>query len=150
MASTELRYRAREGTCGDPRVAHALERHLDEVVALWERLGADGPSFGQTIDPDPAAARRGYFVPLARMLAAGIGSSREHRATYIDSRLNYLPKGLSGRERAELLARLLDSEASAVAELLAETCPRDVTWRRWRSCMRRSRGPPRRATRGCC
>ncbi|HEY3827688.1 MAG TPA: hypothetical protein VGL57_00700 [Solirubrobacteraceae bacterium] len=127
MASTELRYRAREGTCGDPRVAHALERHLDEVVALWERLGADGPSFGQTIDPDPAAARRGYFVPLARMLAAGIGSSREHRATYIDSRLNYLPKGLSGRERAELLARLLDSEASAVAELLAESCPRDVT-----------------------
>jgi FkbH-like protein len=127
MASTELRDRARGEVCGDVRVARALERQLEDVVALWERLGADGPSFGQTIDPDPAAARRGYFVPLARMLAAGVGGSRVHRATYIDSRLNYLPKGLAGRERAALLARLLEAEARAIAELLADACPPDAT-----------------------
>jgi hypothetical protein len=112
---------------GDPRVALALEQHLDEVVDLWEQLGPAGPAFGQTIDPDPLAVRRGYFTPLARMLAAGIGGSPEHRATYIDSRLNYLPKALSGHERAELLARLLDQEAQAVSELLADTCPAELT-----------------------
>jgi FkbH-like protein len=112
---------------GDLRVARALEQHLDEVVALWERLGAEGPAFGQTIDPDPAAARRGYFTPLARMLAAGIGGSSRHRATYVDSRLNYLPKALSGHERAELLARLLDAEGRAIAELLADICPAELT-----------------------
>ncbi len=127
MASTELRDRARGEALGDARVARALERRRDEVVALWERLGADGPSFGQTIDSDPAAARRGYFVPLARMLAAGVGGSREHRATYIDSRLNYLPKGLAGRERAALLTRLLEAEARAIAELLADECPPEAT-----------------------
>jgi FkbH-like protein len=126
MASTEPQHRASAEQLGDARVARALELHLDDVVALWERLGAEGPAFGQTIDPDPAAARRGYFLPLARMLAAGVGGSPAHRATYIDSRLNYLPKGLSGRDRAELLARLLDAEARAIAELLADACPREL------------------------
>ena len=95
----------------DPRVAHALEQHRDDLVELWEQLGADGPAFGQTIDPDRLAARRGYFVPLARMLAAGVAGSPEHRATYIDSRLNYVPKALSGQERAELLTRLLEKRS---------------------------------------
>jgi FkbH-like protein len=112
---------------GDLRVARALEQHLEEVVALWERLGAEGPSFGQTIDPDPAAARRGYFTPLAQMLVAGVGGSPRHRATYIDSRLNYLPKALSGRERAELLMRLLDAEGRAISELIADACPEELT-----------------------
>jgi FkbH-like protein len=127
MTSTEPQYRASGEELGDARVARALEQHLDEVVALWERLGAEGPSFGQAIDRDPVAARRGYFLPLARMLATGLGGSAAHRATYIDSRLNYLPKGLSGRERAELLARLLDAEARDIAELLADVCPRELT-----------------------
>jgi FkbH-like protein len=112
---------------GDLRVARALEQHLDGVVALWERLGAAGPAFGQTIDPDPAAARRGYFTPLARMLVAGIGGSARHRATYVDSRLNYLPKALSGHERAELLARLLDAEGRAISEIVADSCPAELT-----------------------
>jgi FkbH-like protein len=137
MVSTEPQYGASGEELGDPRVARALEGHLEEVVALWERLGAEGPSFGQTIDPDAGAARRGYFLPLARMLAAGIGGSSAHRATYIDSRLNYLPKGLSGRERAELLARLLDAETRAVAELLAEECPRELT----RAALEKLHGP---------
>jgi FkbH-like protein len=123
MASSEPRYRASGEMLGDAHVARTLERYLEEVVALWERLGPEGPSFGQTIDPDPAAARQGYFVPLAKMLAAGVGGSPAHRATYIDSRLNYLPKALSGHERAELLTRLLGAEAQAVAELLADACP---------------------------
>jgi hypothetical protein len=66
-------------------------------------------------------------MPLALMLAAGIGGSPEHRATYIDSRLNYLPKGLSGHERAALLTRLLDGEAQAIAEILAGACPLELT-----------------------
>jgi FkbH-like protein len=127
MASIGLRYRASAEVLGYVRVARALEQHLDEIVALWERLGEEGPAFGQTIDPDPAAARRGYFLPLARLLAAGIGGSPEHRATYIDCRLNYLPKALSGHERAELLTRLLAAEAHAIAELLADTCPAQLT-----------------------
>jgi FkbH-like protein len=112
---------------GDRRVAEALQRHIDDVVALWERLGSEGPAFGRTIDPDPAAARRGFFTPLARMLAAAVGGSRDHRATYLDFRLYYLPKALAGRERAELLARLLDAEARAIAELLAGACPVELT-----------------------
>jgi FkbH-like protein len=75
------------------------------------------------------------------MLAAGIGGSPEHRATYIDSRLNYLPKALSGRERAELLARLLDTEAQAIAELLADTCSVELT----RDALEELHGPLRRA-----
>jgi FkbH-like protein len=131
MASTERRPQpaAEQPTQkpSDPRVARALVEHLDEIVALWERLGPEGPAFGQTIDPDPATARRRYFAPLARMLAAGTGGSQRHRATYIDCRLNYLPKALSGGERAELLAGLLKAEAQAIAELLADTCPRELT-----------------------
>lgn len=114
-------------TPGEARVAQALEHRREELVALWERLGAEGPSFGQTIDPDPEAARRGYFRPLARMLAAGVGGSPQHRATYIDCRLNYLPKALSGQERAELLGGLLDAEGRAIAQLLAKECPEDLT-----------------------
>jgi len=115
MALIVPQHRAAVKTPGDPLVAQALEQHLDEVIALWERLGPEGPAFGQTIDPDPAAARRGYFTPLALMFAAGIGGSPEHRATYIDSRLNYLPKGLSGHERAALLTRSRTSSASSVS-----------------------------------
>jgi FkbH-like protein len=127
MALTVPQHRAAVKTPRDPHVAQALAQHLDEVIALWERLGPEGPAFGQTIDPDPTAARRGYFMPLALMLAAGIGGSQKHRATYIDSRLNYLPKGLSGHDRAELLTRLLDREAQKIAEILADTCPLELT-----------------------
>jgi FkbH-like protein len=112
---------------GDSVVADAVAQHHRELVELWEGLGPDGPAFGETIDVDPAAVRRGYFAPLARMLAAGIGGSPEHRATYLDCRLNYLPKGLAGHERASLLDGLLDAEGRAVAELLAETCPEELT-----------------------
>ncbi len=141
MASTVSQDRATAEALGDPRVARALEQHLDEVVALWEQLGSEGPAFGQTIDPDPAAARRGYFVPLARMLAAGIGGSPVHRATYIDCRLNYLPKALSGHARAELLARLLDAETQAIAERLVDTCPVELT----RAALQELHGPLTRA-----
>jgi FkbH-like protein len=140
MASSEPRYRASR-ELDNLHVARTLEQRLDEVVALWEQLGSAGPSFGQTIDPDPAAARRGYFVPLARMLAAGIGGSPEHRAAYIDSRLNYLPKALSGHERAELLTRLLDAEAQAISGLLADTCPAELT----RDALEELHGPLTRA-----
>ncbi len=61
------------------------------------------------------------------MLAAGIGGSAEHRAAYIDCRLNYLPKALSGNERAELLRGLLRREGHAIAELLAGECPPELT-----------------------
>ena len=111
----------------DPRVAHALESNVEQLATLWERLGAGGPSFGQEIAPDPAEVRRKYFLPLAMMLAAGVGGSRAHRATYVDSRLNYLPKGLSGGERAELLERLLSTEEQAVAELLQAQSPPELT-----------------------
>jgi FkbH-like protein len=126
MASTELKYRP-AAQLDETRVAGALARHFDDVAALWDRLGVQGPGFGQTIDPNPAIARQRYFVPLARMLAAGLGGSAEHRATYIDCRLNYLPKALSGNERAELLRGLLRSEGRAIAELLAGECPPELT-----------------------
>ena len=127
MPSTALHDHAGGNVLGDLVVAHAVEQHLGELVELWERLGPDGPAFGETIDVDPAAVRRGYFVPLARMLAAGIGGSTEHRATYLDCRLNYLPKALAGHERASLLGALLDAEAQAIAQLLADTCPEERT-----------------------
>lgn len=127
MGSGGARRRASGKAPGDPLVARALEQHVDDVVTLWEQLGAEGPAFGQTIDPDPWVARRAYYVPLARMLAAGVGGSPEHRATYIDCRLNYLPKALGGQQRADLLGRLLEAEAHAIAEILADSCRADRT-----------------------
>lgn len=111
----------------DQRVARALHSNVEQIASLWERLGPDGPSFGKEIAPDPMEVRRKYFLPLAMMLADGVGGSRAHRATYIDSRLNYLPKGLSGDERAELLERLLSAEERTVAGLLEADAPAELT-----------------------
>jgi FkbH-like protein len=126
MASTELKHRP-AAQLDDSRVARALEQQIEGLASLWERLEPDGPGFGQTISPDPALARQRYYLPLARMLAAGLGGSASHRATYIDCRLNYLPKALSGHQRAELLSGLLHAEGRAVAKMLAGKCPPEVT-----------------------
>jgi FkbH-like protein len=126
MASTELKHRP-AAQLSDPRVAQALERHIEELVALWERLEPNGPGFGQEVAAKPEHARSRYYQPLARMLVAGLGGSADHRATYIDCRLNYLPKALSGHQRAELMSGLLQAEGRAIAALLDGECRLGLT-----------------------
>jgi FkbH-like protein len=126
MASTELKHRP-AAQLSDPRVADALGRHVGELVVLWERLEPNGPGFGQEVAARPEHARSRYYEPVARMLVAGLEGSAAHRATYIDCRLNYLPKALSGHQRAELLGRLLQAEGRAIAEILDGECPPELT-----------------------
>ncbi|HTD07567.1 MAG TPA: HAD-IIIC family phosphatase [Solirubrobacteraceae bacterium] len=126
MASTELQHWP-AAQVFDQRVAEALGRRIDEIVALWERLEPNGPGFGQTVAAEQELARSRYYAPLARMLVEGLSGSAAHRATYIDCRLNYLPKALSGHQRAELLSRLLQAEGHAIAEILDGDCPPEVT-----------------------
>ncbi|HET9102944.1 MAG TPA: HAD-IIIC family phosphatase [Solirubrobacteraceae bacterium] len=112
---------------GGDDLAAALHAQREEVVALWERLGEAGPTFGQEIDVDQAAVRRGYLYPLSRMLECALGGSDVHRASYREARLAYLPKALPGPERAELFAARLADEARELAGRLADGVDPAVT-----------------------
>jgi FkbH-like protein len=94
-----------------------LAPHRDALVALWERLGEEGPTFGREIEPDPANVRRRFLVPLARMLEGALNGSDVHRASYLEARVAYLPKALPGPERAALFTRLLTAEDDQIAAL---------------------------------
>ncbi|HWI70721.1 MAG TPA: HAD-IIIC family phosphatase [Baekduia sp.] len=94
-----------------------LAAHRDALVALWERLGEEGPTFGREIEPDPANVRRRFLVPLALMLEGALNGSDVHRASYLEARVAYLPKALPGPERAALFTRLLTAEGRQIADL---------------------------------
>jgi FkbH-like protein len=94
-----------------------LAPHRDALVALWERLGEEGPTFGREIEPDPANVRRRFLVPLARMLEGALDGSAVHRASYLEARVAYLPKALPGPERAALFTRRLTAEDDQIAAL---------------------------------
>lgn len=100
-------------------VAGAIAERIDAVIALWERLGEDGPTAGDPRVGEPEDARERFLRPLALLLVAGLQGSAVHRALYLDERLRYLPKGVAGAERAERFRERLAREGEAIAELLA-------------------------------
>jgi FkbH-like protein len=101
----------------DPGPLVAARR--EQLVALWERLGAEGPTFGREIEPDPETVRRRFLRPLAVMLQRALEGSDVHRASYLEARVAYLPKALPGPERAAMFERLLSAEGRALAAVVA-------------------------------
>jgi FkbH-like protein len=104
-----------------PDVAEAVRSRQEAILALWEELGAEGPTFGQQIDVDEEAARRGYLRPLSLMLERALSGSAVHVASYLEARVAYLPKALEGAQRAQMFALRLGGEAARTAQLLERT-----------------------------
>ena len=106
------------------------------IVALWEELGADGPTFGQQIDVDEEAVRRGYLRPLALMLERALGGSAVHLASYREARVAYLPKALDGEQRAQSSRRAWVARRPGWRSCLTDRVEPARTGRRWTRCTR--------------
>jgi len=91
------------------------------ILALWEELGTEGPTFGQQIDLDEEAVRRGFLRPLSRMLERALSGSAVHVAAYLEARVAYLPKALDGEQRAQMYAARLHAETARLAALFEDT-----------------------------
>ncbi len=104
-----------------PDVAEAVGSRREAILALWEELGTEGPTFGQEIDVDQEAVRRGYLGPLSLMLERALSGSAVHVAAYREARAAYLPKALDGEQRAQMFAARLSGEAARMAQLLEGT-----------------------------
>jgi FkbH-like protein len=106
-----------------PDLADVVQSGQDAIVTLWEQLGAEGPTFGQQIDVDEEAVRRGYLRPLCLMLERALGGSAVHLASYREARVAYLPKALDGEQRAQMFAERLVGESARIGELFADRVP---------------------------
>jgi hypothetical protein len=100
-------------------LADALEERTEELVTVWWRLGACGPTGQSDQAGDEDFARQRYLYPLARLLIGGLRDRNPHRPVYLDERLRYLPSGLDLAERAEFLGKRLAVEAEAISDLVA-------------------------------
>jgi FkbH-like protein len=99
-------------------LASLLEDHTDDLIGLWWRLGASGPTCGSDQAGDEHFSRERYLRPLARLLIGALRGQDPHRAVYLDERLRYLPPGLDLAARADYLAQRLAAESAAVASLV--------------------------------
>jgi FkbH-like protein len=96
-----------------------LDARQDELLALWDRLGEAGPTYGSPDAGEPDVAHARYLLPLARVLIGALRGSEEHKAVYLDERTRYLDAHLDAGERSAFLRTQLAAEARAIAGLLA-------------------------------
>lgn len=110
-------------------LSRALSERLDQLIALWERMDSDGPTFGSTARGSDRDCRERYLRPLGRVLVGGLAGSSEHRAVYLDERTRYLPPGLDREQRADLFSTRLPGEVARIAGLVSDRVDADEACR---------------------
>jgi FkbH-like protein len=107
-------------------VAAAVDRRIDEVVAVWLELGESGPLYAAAPTAEWSdVIIEGYLTPLALLLRESLNGSALHRSLYLDVRPWNLQE-LAPPDRADVMAEHLPTETAALACLLEHPATADA------------------------
>jgi FkbH-like protein len=103
------------------KLVQALTERIDELIQVWQILGASGP--GRDLAGPAEIARVRYLLPLAKAFTGALSGSPNHSALYFDERMRFIDKTEHSDQIDTLLQEDFSLEFKAIADLLDDELP---------------------------